>query len=126
MRPIDMHTRHLKLCLAALHPAIVGDDAVQPSRKFRFAIELMQFAINVDKRILPRLFRFFFIAADFEGETIDKILVLFHKLCECTIIPCLRFFNKRQFFGGEDVLGRFHYSPAVPIDVFIFSMNRFI
>jgi hypothetical protein len=77
-----------------LHPAIVRDDAVQPRAKFGFAVELMQFAVHIDECILPRLFRFFLIAADFEGETVHKLFVLLHKFCERAFVSRLRLLNE--------------------------------
>lgn len=59
----------------------------------------MELSEDIDKRILPRLARFFLVPADLEREAVNERLVPPHKLREGSLVAFLRSFD--QLFIGQ-------------------------
>jgi hypothetical protein len=107
VRFADPDAGQLQLRLAVLHLAVVDDDAVQPRGELGFAVELAELAVHVDERILPRLFGFFPVAADFEREAVHEVLVLLHELRECAVVARLRVSDERKIVGMSGMCSGF-------------------
>lgn len=82
---------------APLHKAVIRYDTIEPRRELRAAVEAVKFIVYIDERVLQRIGRHLFVAANIEREAVHSVFIAMHKVAKCFLVACFRALYYRYF-----------------------------